>query len=377
MKTILITGAQGFIGRNLKIALQRLPQEDSVEVLEFNSSHDLDLLPFLVNRSDVIFHLAGANRPVHVDDFEKVNCGLTHSLVQCVKESSGRPEIVFASSTQATRDNDYGRSKLAAENLLKEFQTETNNPVCIYRLPNVFGKGSRPQYNSVVATFCHNVARDMDIQINDPATELKLVYIDEVVRCLMRHLSLDASREIYGDVVETFAVTLGELAERIRTIAKICDSLKIPDLSDRLTKYLHSTYLSFLPDDGFGYDVDLRTDERGWLFEWLKSDSFGQIFVSTTKPGITRGNHYHDTKVEKFCLIQGQGCIRFRRLDVDEIIEYPISDQAIKVVDIPPGYTHSIENTGDQNMIVLFWANEIFNPQRPDTHWEPVIECKN
>jgi len=374
MKTILITGSQGFVGSTLKLALQRLPQEESVEILEFTSKDSLESLSSLVDQADLIFHLAGANRPKDLKDFETVNCGLTQSLIEYAKQSSKIPTIVFTSSTQATRDNDYGRSKLAAENALVQYNNQTDSPVCIYRLPNVFGKGSRPNYNTVVATFCHNIARKQDIQVNDPSIELTFVYIDEVVRCLMRHLASPATKEVFHEVEETFEVTLGALAAQIKTIGKVRETLKIPDLSDKFTKYLYSTYLSFLPEDDFGYDVELRTDDRGWLFEWIKSDSLGQIFVSTTKPGVTRGNHYHDTKVEKFCLIQGQGCIRFRMLDFDQVIEYPVDDKTIRVIDIPPGYTHSIENTGDQNMIVLFWANEIFNPQRPDTYWVPVIE---
>ncbi len=374
MKTILITGSQGFIGKSLKVALERLPEEDAVKVLEFTSKDSPESLAGLVDQADIVFHLAGANRPKHVEDFQTVNCGLTESLTEAAKNSSSPPAIIFSSSTQATRDNDYGRSKLAAENVLTEYQRETGNPVAIYRLPNVFGKGSRPQYNTVVATFCHNIARKQDIQVNDPSVDLTFVYIDEVVRCLIRHLDASATEKVFQEVQETFDVTLGDLAEQIQAIAKVRQTLKIPDMSDKFTKYLYSTYLSFLPEDDFGYDVELRTDDRGWLFEWIKSDALGQIFVSTTKPGITRGNHYHDTKVEKFCLIQGQGCIRFRMLDSDQVIEYPVDDKTIRVLDIPPGYTHSIENTGDQNMIVLFWANEIFNPQRPDTHWVPVIK---
>ena len=374
MKTILITGSQGFIGKSLKVALQRLPEENAVKVLEFTSKDSLESLSGLVDQADIVFHLAGANRPKNVEDFQTVNCGLTQSLTESAKNSSSPPAIIFTSSTQATRDNDYGRSKLGAENVLTEYQSETGNPIAIYRLPNVFGKGSRPQYNTVVATFCHNIARKQDIQVNDRSVELTFVYIDEVVRCLISHLDAPATKEAFHDVEETFQVTLGELADQIQTIGKVRETLKIPDLSDKFTKYLYSTYLSFLHEDDFGYDVEMRTDDRGWLFDWIKSDSLGQIFVSTTKPGITRGNHYHDTKVEKFCLIQGQGCIRFRMLDSDQVIEYPVDDKTIRVLDIPPGYTHSIENTGDQNMIVLFWANEIFNPQRPDTYWVPVIE---
>ena len=239
---------------------------------------------------------------------------------------------------------------------------------------SVFGKWSRPNYNTVVATFCYNISRELEIQINDPAHQMTLVYIDEVVRCFLRHLDPEASPKLTEQVDETFEISVGELADRIRTIHNIRGSLKMPDVSDKFNKYLYTTYLSQLPHDQFSYPATIRNDERGWLFELIKSDHFGQIFVSTTKPGITRGNHYHDTKIEKFCLIQGSGTIRFRLLECDEIIEYPVNDQSIQIVDIPPGFTHSIENTGDQNMIVLFWANEIFNPDTTDTYWVPVIQ---
>jgi UDP-2-acetamido-2,6-beta-L-arabino-hexul-4-ose reductase len=227
----------------------------------------------------------------------------------------------------------------------------------------------------VVATFCHNLARGLEITVNDPNREMELVYIDDVVATFLRHLNSapEPARQRYS-VGRTFRVTLGELADRIRRLHAIRETLTVPDLGADLMKCLHATYLSFLPEDGFGYPVKLNTDNRGWLFELIKSEHFGQIFVSKTIPGITRGNHYHDTKVEKFCVIQGQGVIRFRQIDSDRILEYPVDDRAIRVVDIPPGYTHSIENTGEGEMICLFWANQIFAPGRPDTYFDPVIQ---
>ena len=256
-----------------------------------------------------------------------------------------------------------------------KFNRETSAPVCIYRLPGVFGKWSQPNYNTVVATFCHNLARGLDITVNDPNREMDLVYIDDVVAAFLGHLdgAPDFARQRYS-VRRTFRVTLGELADRIRRLHAIRETLTVPDMSDDLMKCLHATYMSFLPEDGFGYPVKLNTDNRGWLFELIKSEHFGQIFVSKTLPGITRGNHFHDTKVEKFCVIQGQGVIRFRQIDSDQILEYLVEDRAIKVVDIPPGYTHSIENTGEGEMICLFWANQIFAPERPDTYFDPAIK---
>ncbi|MFC1758984.1 NAD-dependent epimerase/dehydratase family protein [Planctomycetota bacterium] len=374
MKNILVTGAQGFIGKNLVTALNRRSDDDAVNVLTFTSENDESVLAEGLRKADVVFHLAGANRPPSEDDFRIVNTDLTRRVTEIAEGLDDAPAIVFSSSTQAESDNPYGRSKLAAEQLLVDYHERTNNPVSIYRLPNVFGKWSRPNYNTVVATFCHNISRGGELQINDPSHKLTLVYIDEVVRVFLRHLDQAGHLGLRESVAETFDVTVGELADKLRQLHAIRETLKIPDLSDRFTKYLYSTYLSFLDEKNFASGVDLKVDDRGWLFELIKSDTFGQMFVSTTKPGITRGNHYHDTKVEKFCLINGEGVIRFRFPESDDVIEYPVNDKEIKVVDIPPGYTHSIENTGSENMIVLFWANEVFDPNRMDTYWVPVIK---
>ncbi|WP_442507033.1 NAD-dependent epimerase/dehydratase family protein [Novipirellula sp. SH528] len=371
MKTVLITGANGFIARNLIAAIQR---RDDWKFTTFTSNDSQDLLNDRIGEADLIFHLAGANRPNDDDDFKRVNADLTGRIVEQLSKLKHETPIVFSSSIQAERDNLYGRSKLDAETHLLNYQQQTGRAVSIYRLPNVFGKWSRPNHNTVVATFCHNIARELPITLSDRSHELHLVYIDEVVRCFMRHLDSAFESSSVASVDETFKITLGDLADKLQTIHGIRGSLQVPDLSDRLTKYLYSTYLSFLPEDKFAGEVLLRTDDRGWLFELIKSKQFGQIFVSETKPGITRGNHYHNTKIEKFCLIKGEGVIRFRQLNQDEIIEYPVSDQTIQVVDIPPGFTHSIENTGSDSMIVLFWANEIFDPNAPDTYWEEVIK---
>ena len=226
----------------------------------------------------------------------------------------------------------------------------------------------------MLATFCHNIARGLDISVSDPEHELELVYIDDVVAAFMRHLDDEyATDRQRCTVSRTFRVTLGELAERIRSLYAIRETLMIPDLADDFMKCLHATYLSFLPEDDFASAAKMFTDERGWLFELIKSEHFGQIFVSKTLPGITRGDHYHDTKLEKFCVIQGQGIIRFRKINSSEILEYPVDDTTISVVDIPPGYTHSIENNGDVEMICLFWANQVFDPEVPDTYWEKVL----
>ncbi|TFG40033.1 MAG: SDR family oxidoreductase [Candidatus Aminicenantes bacterium] len=372
MKTVLITGAAGFIGKNLVAALKH---RDDVRLILFDVDTEPAVLEVGLAEADLIYHLAGVNRPKDESEFVTGNTGLTEQMLARLVELGRTPTFVLSSSSQAELDNPYGQSKKAAEDAVLKFNNKTGAPVCVYRLPGVFGKGSRPNYNTVVATFCYNLARGLDITVNDPSREMELVYIGDVVDAFLRHLDgpPDPARQRYS-VGRTYRVTLGELADRIRRLHNVRETLTVPDLRDDLMKCLHATYLSFLPEDGFGYPVKLHTDNRGWLFELIKSEHFGQIFVSKTLPGITRGNHYHNTKVEKFCVIQGQGVIRFRQIDSDQILEYPVDGREIKVVDIPPGYTHSIENTGEVEMICLFWANQIFAPERPDTYFDPVIK---
>ncbi len=372
MKTVLVTGAAGFIGRNLIAGLKR---REDVRLIPFDVNTDPAVLDAGLAESDLIYHLAGVNRPKDVSEFTTGNTRLTERMLARLVELGRTPAFVISSSAQAELDNPYGRSKKVAEDAVLKFNNRTGAPVCVYRFPGIFGKGSRPNYNTVVATFCHNLAHGLEITINDPNREIELVYIDDVVAAFLRHLddAPDPARQRYS-VDRTFRVTLGELADRIRGLHAIRETLTVPDLSDDLMKCLHATYLSFLPEDGFGYPVKLNTDNRGWLFELIKSEHFGQIFVSKTLPGITRGNHYHDTKLEKFCVIHGRGVIRFRRIDSDQVLEYPVDDRMINVVDIPPGYTHSIENTGKGEMICLFWANQIYAPGRPDTYFDPVIK---
>lgn len=370
MKNVLVTGAAGFIGRNLVTALRR---REDVVLTTVTSGDGWPVLAAALRQADVVYHLAGVNRPQTEEEFALGNCELTRRIVGCLEDLGRSPKIVIPSSIQAELDSPYGRSKKAAEEALLAYARRTGAAVAIYRLPNVFGKWSRPNYNTVVATFCHNIARDLEITISDPDRELELVYIDDVVAEFLRHLDAgdEPERQRYT-VARTFRVTLGDLADRIRRLHRIRPSLVVPDLADELMQCLHATYLSFLPEDAFAYPVKLNSDTRGWLFELLKSEHFGQIFVSKTRPGITRGDHYHDSKLEKFCVIQGEAVIRFRHIHSREILEFPVSGSDIQVVDIPPGYTHSIENVGREEMICLFWANRIFSPQQPDTYWEKV-----
>ncbi len=372
MKNVLVTGAAGFVGINLVTALQRC---EDIILSTITSDDDRAALDNALLEADIIFHLAGVNRPKDEDEFVSGNAELTNYIVRFLERNSKTPKIVLPSSSQAALDNPYGRSKKAAEDSVLEYHRKTGAAVAVYRLPGVFGKWSRPNYNTVVATFCHNISRGLEIRISAPDHELELVYVDDVVAEFLRHLDEGFAKDRQRcTVTRTFRITLGELAERIRALYAIRETLVIPDLSDDLMKCLHATYLSFLPEDDFAYPVKMFTDERGWLFELIKSEQFGQIFVSKTRPGITRGNHYHDTKLEKFCVIQGKGMIRFRKIGSRVILEYPVDGDMVKVVDIPPGYTHSIENMGTEEMICLFWANQIFNPEEPDTYFLKVKE---
>jgi len=377
MKKILVTGSDGFLGRNLCVALERC---QDVKVLRFDLQNTAEELEQYVEAADFIFHLAGVNRPKDEKEFAEGNTDLTSLLCQFSEKHKSRAPILLSSSTQAEHDNAYGRSKKAAEDVLVDHGGRLGVPVLVYRFPNLFGKWSRPNYNSVVSTFCHNIAHDLDIQVNDPSHTVSFAYVDDVVsECLSQMSRTDdlSANQCRYEISEIYSVALGRLAGLVKAFRAVRDGGPLPDLSDPFAKKLYATFLSYYDTDNFAYPVKMNTDNRGWLFELIKSEQFGQIFVSQTHPGVTRGNHGHDTKVEKFCVIQGDGVIRFRRVVTHEIVEYPVSGKQVQVVDIPPGYTHSIENTGDQEMITLFWANEIFNPDRPDTYDEEVLKIES
>jgi UDP-2-acetamido-2,6-beta-L-arabino-hexul-4-ose reductase len=373
MKAV-VTGANGFLGRNLVVALGRADVEVAAVDIETPRAAWSDA----VRDATAVFHLAGVNRPQHDDEFVAGNVGSLETLLAALDETAAgasalpRPIVVLSSSTQAAQDNPYGRSKHTAEQTLEEHAARTGTPAAIYRLPGVFGKWCRPNYNSVVATFCHNIARDLPISISDPAHVVELVHCDDVVAQFMSHLNGHPAGVVRGDVGPVFSTTLGDLAERIRGFRSIRDTLLVPELGDPFTHRLLGTYTSYLPADQLAYGLQQRTDPRGTLAELLRSRQFGQMFVSRTHPGITRGNHFHDLKVEKFCVLEGDAVIRFRPVLGDEITEHRVSGTDFKVVDIPPGMTHSIENVGPTEMIVLFWASEILDQQRPDTHFLEV-----
>lgn len=367
---ILVTGSKGFVGKNL---IAELKNRGYTDILEFDIDTDKCLLDEFTKKCQFVFHLAGVNRPKDEKEFMEGNFGFTSELLELLKKHNNKAPVLFTSSIQAERDNLYGLSKKAAEDLVFKYGSDNAVKVLIYRLPNLFGKWCRPNYNSVVATFCHNIARDLDIKINDPNIELTLCYIDDVVNEFISALHGKETRNgAFCKVPKTYKVKLGELAEKIYSFRKSRDTLIMPSLQNEFDRALYGTYLSYLEEDKFSYKLKKNEDNRGWLTEFIKSESMGQIFISKTKPGITRGNHWHHTKAEKFLVIQGEAVIRFRKIDSDEIIEYRVSGDVPEVVDIPTGYTHSIENVGKEDVITLFWASEIFNPEKPDTYWLEV-----
>jgi UDP-2-acetamido-2,6-beta-L-arabino-hexul-4-ose reductase len=371
MMKVLITGGRGFIGSNLAVALR---ERNKHEIFVFDQQNsNADLLSWL-NQADAVVHLAGVNRPPDPSQFEQGNVGLTELICDVLRRNSRRPKILFSSSIQVDLDNPYGRSKAKAEAVLREFGRETGASVSVFRFKNLFGKWCRPNYNSVTATFCHNIARDLPISISDPAHSLELCYIDNVVNRIITELdSPGASPEIICDI-PAFRIQLGELAGRIQAFHDMRHTLRLPDFSDPFNRALYATYLSNLPVQSLEYSLEQRSDSRGSLAEFLKQDCFGQLFISRTGPGITRGNHYHHTKTEKFMVVEGDGIIRMRPITGGSVTEYSVSGHSYQVVDIPPGNTHCITNVGSSDMVTLFWSSEIFDPDRPDTCYLPVLE---
>lgn len=371
LKTVLITGADGFVGRNLVAHLQ---SNRDIRVLSYNIHNtNHDLIAYL-GQADFVFHLAGVNRPQQESEFGIGNADLTGQVVNILQRLGKKTPVVLSSSTQAALDNPYGRSKKQAEDYIFAYAQQTGASVYVYRLPGLFGKWSRPNYNSVISTFCHNISHDLPIHISAPDHLLTLAYIDDVIAAFLANLVGQGYLNLDGFhyVPQTFQITLQSLANVIRSFRNCRDTAIVPDMRDPLIKRLYTTYLSYLATDSFSYGAEVKTDNRGWLFELVKSPHIGQVFVSQTKPGVTRGGHYHHTKVEKFVVIRGQAVIRFRRIDAYEVIEYPVSDKKIEIVDIPPGYTHEITNIGDTDLITLFWANEIFDPENSDTYYMKV-----
>lgn len=366
---VLITGANGFVGQNL---IAHLNERADVDVLRFTREESLADLPSLVAQADYVFHLAGINRPQDPQEFVTGNTDLTKALCDAVRVSGRQVPVVYTSSIQAELDNPYGQSKQGAEQALLELFETYGSPVYIFRLPNVFGKWARPNYNSAVATFCHNIARDLPIQINDPKAVIRLVYIDDVVRWFIAVMDGSVADAPFVSVEPEYQVSVGELAKQVYAFRDSRKTMVTERVGTGLVRALYSTYLSYLPPARFTYEVPKHGDPRGVFVEMLKTSDSGQFSYFTAHPGITRGGHYHHSKTEKFLVIKGHACFRFRHIVTGEFYELHTSGEQPEIVETVPGWTHDITNVGDVEMIVMLWANEIFDRENPDTYARPV-----
>lgn len=366
---VLITGANGFVGKNL---IAHLRERKDVEVVSFTRENSIAELASRVADCDFVFHLAGVNRPQSPEEFKVGNTDLTLALCQAIR-ASGKPiPVLYTSSTQADRDNPYGVSKLAAEQALHDLRESHGSRVEVLRLPNVFGKWARPDYNSAVATFCHNITRGLPIQVNDRGAVISLVYIDDVVDCFIGAMDAGSSTDSVAQVQPVFSITVGELADQLHAFRDSRDTLISEAVGTGLVRALYSTYVSYLPVEQFTYEVQKHGDPRGVFVEMLKTKDSGQFSYFTAHPGITRGGHYHHSKTEKFLVIKGNACFRFRHIVSGEFYELHTDGERPQVVETVPGWTHDITNVGDDEMVVMLWANEIFDRERPDTFAMPV-----
>lgn len=373
---VLITGANGFVGKNLQL---RLGERKDVQVVCFTREHRLDQLPDLLQDVDFVFHLAGVNRPQDPSEFAAGNADLTRALCEAVADAaraSGRKApILHTSSTQAVLDNPYGRSKRGAEDALRAAARDSLVPIHVFRLPNIFGKWCKPNYNSAVATFCHNIARGLPIQINDPQAPVTLVYIDDVLDRFIQIMDgADASvgPDGFESVALQYTVTVGELARQLQSFKDSRISLMTDRVGVGLTRALYSTYVSYLPVESFAYEIPQHADPRGVFVEMLKTPDCGQFSFFTAHPGVTRGGHYHHSKTEKFLVIRGDAKFRFRHMQTGQVHELLTNGARSQIVETVPGWTHDITNIGECEMVVMLWANEVFDRVRPDTFACPV-----
>lgn len=384
---ILVTGAKGFVGQNLIATLNNIRTgkdksfglSEDFTIYEYDIDSNPALLDAYCTDCDFVFNLAGVNRPKDQKEFMEGNFGFASTLLDTLKKHSNNCPIMISSSIQAELDNPYGQSKKAGEDLIFSYGEETGASVYVYRFPNVFGKWCRPNYNSAVATFCNNIANDLPIQVNDPSVTMHLVYIDDVVAELILALKGQAHKDEKGycHVPVIHEVKLGEIVELLYSFKKSREDRSVPDMTaGGFSKKLYATYLSYLPTDKFSYPLKMNVDERGSFTEILRTADRGQFSVNISKPGITKGNHWHHTKNEKFVVVSGKGLIQFRKIDGDEVIDYHVSGDEIQVVDIPTGYTHNIINEGDTDLITFMWCNECFDPEHPDTYFLEVEDGK-
>lgn len=397
---ILVTGAKGFVGKNLCAQLDNIRTGKArcygdlsiSEVYEYDLESTPEQLDAYCRDCDFVFNLAGVNRPKEQSEFMQGNFGFASTLLDTLKKHQNTCPVMLSSSIQATLigrygESDYGKSKLAGEELFFDYAQETGAKVLVYRFPNLFGKWCRPNYNSVVATFCNNIAHDLPIQVNDPSVELEMLYIDDLVeemilalRGMEHHCEFDGVRTVlqadgrYCAVPTTNQVTLGEIVELLHQFARQPETLVIPEIPyNSFAKKLYSTYLSYLPKEKVSFPLKMNVDDRGSFTEMLRSEKCGQVSINISKPGITKGQHWHHTKWEFFIVVSGHGLIQQRKVDSDEVIEFEVSGEHIEAVHMLPGYTHNIINLSDtENLVTVMWANEVFDPNRPDTYFEKV-----
>ncbi|MGD6730439.1 MAG: capsular polysaccharide biosynthesis protein CapF [Pleomorphochaeta sp.] len=386
---ILITGANGFIGKNLITTLETIIdgrsklypflQNKEINLLRYDIDTEKSLLDEYCKKTDFVFHLAGVNRPKNEEDFMNENFGFTSELLNTLKKYSNKAPVLITSSIQAALDNPYGKSKKAGEDLMFEYSKETNSRVYVFRLPNVFGKWGRPNYNSAVATFCNNIANDLPIKVNDPNVLMNLVYIDDVVDAFIKALNNDVlDEDNYCFIQTVHKVKLGKIVELLNQFKNGRKDLSVPNMSNEFEKVLYSTYLSYLPETQFSYPLKMNFDNRGSFTEIIRTNDRGQFSVNKSNVGITKGNHWHHSKNEKFVVVQGKALIQFRKIGKDKngndypVIDYHVSGDKLEVVDIPTGYTHNIINEGDTELITFMWANETFNIEKPDTFFLEV-----
>ena len=380
---ILITGAKGFVGKNLVETLKTVRDgkdktrglDTDLTIYEYDIDTDPALLDTYTADCDFVFHLAGVNRPKDEKECMEGNFGFTSVLLNSLKKHDNKAPILITSSIQAALDNPYGKSKKAGEDLIFQYGKDNNVRVCVYRLPNVFGKWCRPNYNSAVATFCYNIAHDLPITVNDRNHMMTLVYIDDVVDELINALKGRENKDgEYCSVPVEHKITLGEITDLIYGFKKSREDLSVPVVTEGgFSKKLYSTFLSYYEPTAFSYKLKMNKDNRGSFTEILRTENAGQFSVNISKPGITKGQHWHHTKNEKFVVVHGHGLIQLRKIGSDEVVNYEVNGDEITVVDMIPGYTHNIINLSDtEDLVTFMWANECFNPDRPDTFFEEV-----
>lgn len=380
---VLVTGAKGFVGKNLVESLKSLRDNKDrtrqnlkiEEIFEFDRDTDMSLLDEYCAKCDFVFNLAGVNRPKDPKEFMEGNFGFASILLDTLKKHNNKCPVMLSSSIQAKLDNDYGKSKLEGEKLFFNYAKENNSKVLVYRFPNLFGKWCRPNYNSVIATWCYNYANDLDIQVNDPSVELELAYIDDVVKELIDALEeKEHIEDNYCYIPITHKVTLGRIVEILDSFKRQPETLVIPEIpNDSFEKKLYSTYLSYLPESKVKFELKTNIDDRGSFTELLKTNNNGQFSVNISKPGITKGQHWHHTKWEFFIVVKGEALIQMRKIGTDEVLEFNVSDKKIEAVHMLPGYTHNIINKSDtEDLVTLMWANELFDSNHPDTYGEEV-----